>query len=172
VVHDYASTSLSLKAHPVSFVREKLRLLHIRSAKELDDIKDGAPVKVAGLVTVRQRPGTAKGICFVTIEDETGFSNLVVWESLFTKYRKEVLQSRLLMVEGKLQREGLVVHVIVKKCFDLSRLLRGLTPADNESLPVLTLSRADEKSAPAPDERNGLHEKVQKELFAVSRNFK
>jgi error-prone DNA polymerase len=173
VVHDYAATSLSLKAHPVSFVREKLRLLHVRSAKELDDVKDGAPVKVAGLVTVRQRPGTAKGICFVTIEDETGFSNLVVWESLFTKYRKEVLQSRLLMVEGKLQREGLVVHVIVKKCFNLTSLLSGLSKSHGDENPLaLTLSRADEKSAPPPDERNGQREKVQKELFTTSRNFK
>jgi error-prone DNA polymerase len=71
VVHDYVSTSLSLKAHPVSFVREKLQLLHITSAAELSHLHDGDPIKVAGLVLVRQRPGTAKGICFITIEDET-----------------------------------------------------------------------------------------------------
>jgi len=78
VMHDYATTSLSLKAHPVSFIREKLRLLHVLSTKELDDVKDGELVKVAGLVLVRQRPGTAKGICFITIEDEQGTANLVV----------------------------------------------------------------------------------------------
>ena len=89
-------------------------------------------VKVAGLVLVRQRPGTAGGICFMTIEDETGFANLVIFESLFEKFRKEILQSRLIMVEGKLQIEGEVIHVIVKRCYDFSKLLRHLTPSQNE----------------------------------------
>lgn len=126
VVQDYASTALSLKAHPVSFLREKLQLLHIISTKDTQDTPDGTLIKVAGLVLVRQRPGTAGGVCFITIEDETGFSNLVVFQNLFEKYRKEILHSRLLMVEGKLQREGKVVHVIVQRCFDMSKLLRGL----------------------------------------------
>jgi error-prone DNA polymerase len=126
VVQDYASTALSLKAHPVSFLREKLQLLHIISTKATQDTPDGTLIKVAGLVLVRQRPGTAGGVCFITIEDETGFSNLVVFQNLFEKYRKEILHSRLLMVEGKLQREGKVVHVIVQRCFDMSKLLRGL----------------------------------------------
>jgi error-prone DNA polymerase len=125
VVQDYATTSLSLKAHPVSFAREKLRLLHVLSTKELDDVKDGAIVKVAGLVLVRQRPGTAKGVCFITIEDEEGCSNLVVWANLFDQYRKEILGARLLMAEGKLQREGKVVHLITKRIFDLTSLLGG-----------------------------------------------
>jgi error-prone DNA polymerase len=127
VVQDYASTSLSLKAHPVSFVREKLTQLHIQTAQAINDGIDGTLVNVAGLVLVRQRPGTASGICFITIEDETASCNLVVFENLFTRYRKEILQSKLLMVEGKLQREGLVVHVVVQRCFNLSKLLRGLT---------------------------------------------
>ncbi|RZK79090.1 MAG: error-prone DNA polymerase [Pedobacter sp.] len=125
VVQDYATTALSLKAHPVSFVREKLQLLRVSTNKETHTIKDGTLIKVAGLVLVRQRPGTAGGVCFITIEDETGFSNLVVFQNLFEKYRKEILHSRLLMVEGKLQREGKVVHVIVQRCFDLSKLLHG-----------------------------------------------
>lgn len=136
VVQDYATTSLSLKAHPVSFVREKLQLLHILSTSEISGIKDGALIKVAGLVLVRQRPGTAAGICFITIEDETGCSNLVVFQKLFDKYRKEILGSKLLMVEGRLQREGEVVHVIVQRCFDLSKLLKGLTEAENEDHPL------------------------------------
>lgn len=135
VVHDYASTSLSLKAHPVSFVREKLELLHIVPTNDLGAMNDGAPVKVAGLVLVRQRPGTASGICFITIEDETGCANLVVFADLFEKFRKEILQSRLLMVEGKLQREGEVIHVIVKRCYNLTGLLRQLTAAKEESPP-------------------------------------
>lgn len=93
------TTALSLKAHPLSFIREKLRMLHILSSKELADAKDGSPVKVAGLVLVRQRPGTAGGVCFITVEDETGFSNLVVFQHLFDKYRKEILGSKLLWLK-------------------------------------------------------------------------
>ena len=135
VVHDYSAMSLSLKAHPLSFVREKLSLLHIRSAKDLDNISDGMPVKVAGLVLVRQRPGTASGICFITIEDETGCANLVVFQKLYQKFRKEILQSKLLMVEGKLQREGEVVHVVVKHCYNLTKLLHQMTAIREEDMP-------------------------------------
>lgn len=126
VVQDYATTGLSLKAHPISFVREKLQLLRVSSADQIAEVENGTLVKVGGLILVRQRPGTATGICFITIEDETGIVNLVVFEHLFTKYRKEILSAKLLMVEGKLQREGEVVHVIVQRCFDLSNLLQGL----------------------------------------------
>lgn len=134
VIHDYASTSLSLKAHPVSFVREKLDLLRVLPTKDLASRRDGDLVKVAGLVLVRQRPGTAKGICFVTVEDETGTANLVVWETLFVKYHKEVLRAKLLMVEGKLQIEGEVIHVIAGHCYDLTSLLRRLTVDQQESV--------------------------------------
>ncbi len=125
VVQDYASTALSLKAHPVSFAREQLDRFGIVPSSKLADLKDGAPVKTAGLVLVRQRPGTASGICFITIEDETGTANLVVFRQLFDKYRKEILQSTLLMVEGKLQKEGEVIHVIVSRCFNFNKLLKG-----------------------------------------------
>ena len=127
VVQDYAATSLSLKAHPVSFIREKLKLLHVRSAKEITGSKDGDFVKVAGLILVRQRPGTANGICFITIEDETGTVNLVVFQKLFDHYRKEILQSKLIMVEGQLQKEGEVIHVVLKRCFNFNKLLGNLT---------------------------------------------
>jgi error-prone DNA polymerase len=167
VVHDYAATSLSLKAHPVSFVREKLDQLHILSTDQLPTLKDGALVKVAGLVLVRQRPGTASGICFMTIEDETGYANLVIWESLFEKFRKEIIQSRLIMVEGKVQIEGEVIHVIVQHCFNFSSLLRNLTPKHNEDLPVLTLAYPDEKSVPP-----GLDKRSQKKIYPEARNFK
>ncbi|MGZ8509772.1 MAG: error-prone DNA polymerase [Chitinophagaceae bacterium] len=173
VVHDYAATSLSLKAHPVSFVREKLSQLHILPAKELSSAINGQPVKVAGLVLVRQRPGTAGGICFMTIEDETGFANLVIFESLFEKYRKAILQSRLIMVEGKLQVEGEVIHVIVSCCYDISKLLRHLTPSQNENLPVLTLARPDEKTIPPGlDKRSQPRETKQEKIFPEARNFK
>ena len=154
VVHDYATTSLSLKAHPVSFVREKLTMLHITSTKDLGKKKDGDYVKVSGLVLVRQRPGTAGGICFMTIEDETGHANVVIFEKLFDEYRKEILQSKLIMVEGKLQIEGEVIHVIARRVHNFSKLLRTLTEEESEKLPLLTLSRADEKGNVFPDGRN------------------
>lgn len=132
VVQDYAATGLSLKAHPVSFVREKLRLLHVTETAGLSKLKNGDTVKVAGLITVRQRPGTAKGVLFITIEDESDFANLVVWENVFEKYRKEVLQSRLFMAEGKVQIEGLVIHVVVNRCFDLSKLMRDLRESEEQ----------------------------------------
>lgn len=126
VVQDYASTSLSIKAHPVSFLREKLELLRVTPTGGLPALRDGMFVKVCGMVTVRQRPGTAKGVLFVTIEDETGFANLVVWGNMFEKYRREILQAKLLLVSGKLQIEGEVIHVIVQHCTNLNGWLRGL----------------------------------------------
>jgi error-prone DNA polymerase len=169
VVQDYAATALSLKAHPVSFVREKLKQLHILSTKELMEKNDGDNLQIAGLVLVRQRPGTAGGVCFITIEDECGYANLVVFANLFDTYRKEILQSRLLMVEGKMQREGEVIHVVVKRCYDMTKLLRSLTTSPNEELPLLTLARADETSKAIPNERNT--PKVAG-IFPKGRNFK
>lgn len=178
VIHDYASTSLSLKAHPVSFVREALTSLHVVPADRLASLKDGDRVKVAGLVLVRQRPGTASGICFITIEDETGCANLVVFEKLFNQFRPEILQSSLLMVEGKLQKEGEVIHVIVSRCFNYSRLLRNLTPSHNLMLPEqvepinVPALRADERSA-NPDSRTAArNEMFQGNLFHGGRNFR
>jgi error-prone DNA polymerase len=173
VVHDYAAMALSLKAHPVSFVREKLKQLYVLSTKELAEAKNGDFVKVAGLVLVRQRPGTAGGICFMTIEDETGVANLVIFANLFEQFRKPVLQSRLIMVEGKLQIEGEVIHVIVSACFDFSKLLRGLTASNKENLPVLTLAYSDEKSIPPGlNKRSQVRQNAQEKLFPEARNFK
>jgi len=178
VVQDYASVGLSLKAHPVSFVRDQLDMLRILSCRGINnEAMNGQLVKVAGLVLVRQRPGTAGGVCFITIEDETGFSNLVVFEKLFEKYRKEILHARLLMVEGRLQREKEVVHVIVTKCMDLTKMLGKLMQREADDLPILTLSRADEKSAPYPaqDKRSQVREdgtKSANNVFHGGRNFK
>lgn len=147
VVEDYATTGLSLKAHPVSFVRPQLDSLKVTPCGSLIKMKNGDAIKVAGLITVRQRPGTAKGVLFVTIEDESGFANLVVWEKVFEKYRKEIVQARLLMVEGRLQIEGQVIHVIANSCFNLSKLLRGMTENREVESAVSTLSRSDEKNS-------------------------
>src|SRR4029077_15269473 len=124
-------------------------------------------------VLVRQRPGTAGGICFMTIEDETGVANLVIFEKLFEEFRKEILQSRLIMVEGRLQIEGEVIHVIVKRCHNFSKLLRHLTASQNEDPPVLTLAYPDERSIPQHVNKKTLRaEVIQERLFSESRNFK
>jgi error-prone DNA polymerase len=160
-----------LKAHPVSFVREQLTSLRVTSSAALKTKKNGDQVKVAGLVLVRQRPGTASGICFITIEDETGCANLVVFEKLFNQFRPEILQSSLLMVEGKLQIEGEVIHVIVSRCFNYSRLLRTLTHVRGDATVRSPVSRADERSA-HPDPRSTARESVQGKIFPEGRNFK
>ncbi len=173
VVQDYATTSLSLKAHPVSFIRQQLEQLHIRSASSLDTAKNGDAVKVAGIILVRQRPGTASGICFITIEDETGTANLVVFKKLFDQYRKEIIQSRLLMVEGQLQREGEVIHVIVKRCYNFSKLLRQLTQSKGEDVSLKPLSRSDETTSPfLSKSKTQESEMVQGSIFGEGRNFR
>ncbi len=173
VVQDYKATALSLKAHPVSFVRGKLERLQVLPTNVLADTDNGKIVKVAGLVLVRQRPGTAGGVCFMTIEDEYGFANLVIFQNLFVKFRKEILQSRLIMVVGKLQREGEVVHVIVQSCHDFSKLLRTLTPSNNENLPVLTLAFPDETSIPpGQNKKSQVREQASEKVIPEARNFK
>ncbi len=175
VVQDYGATSLSLKAHPVSFVREKLMMLQVTANSDLRHLKDGATVKVAGLILVRQRPGTANGIVFITLEDETGVANLVVFSKMFDKYRKEILQAKLLMVEGKLQIEGEVIHVVVMRCSNISGLLQKLTVKEKQQPSLLTLSRADEKDDDdykAKDTRVPRNEAKQTEVFHGGRNFK
>ncbi len=172
VVHDYATTSLSLKAHPVSFVREQLSQFNVLSASSLAQAQAGDLVKVAGLVLVRQRPGTASGICFITLEDETGIANLVVFKKLFDEYRKEIIQSRLLMVEGKLQREKEVIHVIVTRCYNFSNLLRQLTKSNKEDLSLKPMSRSDETTSPFLKKKAQESEIVQGNIFPEGRNFK
>lgn len=158
VVEDYATTGLSLKAHPVSFVRPQLDSLRVVPTAYLAKMTNGDSVAVAGLITVRQRPGTAKGVIFITIEDETGFANLVVWGTVFEKYRRDIVQSRLLMVQGKVQIEGEVIHVIANFCYNLSSLLKNMTDAPNKESAVSTLSRSDEKDP--------------EEVFHKGRNFR
>ncbi|NGM61743.1 DNA polymerase III subunit alpha [Sphingobacterium sp. SGG-5] len=160
VIEDYSSTTLSLKAHPVSFTREKLNLLHVTPSGQLNTMRDGMLVKVCGLITVRQRPGTAKGILFITIEDETGFSNLVVWEKTFEVYRKVILQSRLLLVVGRLQIEREVIHIVVHSCHNMNHLLH----IDNQSRDIGSVHK------PAQSKEKDGHF-VQGELFP-SRDFK
>jgi len=170
VIEDYAATGLSLKAHPVSFVRDKLHALRVTPSKNLNDLVDGALVKVAGLILVRQRPGTASGIVFITLEDEFGVANLVVFSKLFDQYRSEVLQSRLLMVEGKLQKEGQVIHIVAQRCHNLTGLLSSLS--SQESYPSVAMSRSDERTESVSDPRNKNQSDAERDVFYKGRNFR
>ena len=172
VIQDYASTSLSLKAHPVSFLRQKLNQLGAVPTSELSRMKSDMSVKVCGLITVRQRPGTAKGVLFITIEDETGFANLVVWSKTFERYRKVILQSRLLMVTGKLQIAGEVIHVVVSACFNMNELMS--LDFDGRNLGSMQKpANSNKKNAEEASEKEKTFDSkiVQGELFP-SRDFK
>src|SRR5215475_3120088 len=128
VVEDYAATGLSLKAHPVGFFRDRLTLLGaITNAEHRQEhyVQDQR-VTVAGLVLVRPMPGTAKGVVFMTIEDETDNANIIVWPKVFARNRRIVMTARFLAVRGRVQRAGLVVHVVAERFVDLSAELHRL----------------------------------------------
>jgi error-prone DNA polymerase len=130
VVEDYRSTGLSLRNHPVSFLRRDLAQRRILRCADLATTRDGKRVEVAGIILVRQRPGSARGVLFVTIEDETGHANLILWPSVFEKQRSLVLSARMIACRGKLQRENEVIHVIAEHLTDLSGLLRDVGQRD------------------------------------------
>ena len=125
VMTDYTTTGLSLKRHPVSLVREQLTELNIITADELRATPHGKWVRVAGIVLIRQRPGTASGIVFETLEDETGIVNLIVRPNIYDKYRPAARHAALLHAEGYVERQGDVIHIMTWRLFDLSHLLAG-----------------------------------------------
>ncbi|MEN3168674.1 error-prone DNA polymerase [Gluconobacter sp. OJB] len=125
VHEDYRATGLSLNGHPVAFLREGLRKEGIVRCGDLPYLRDGRRIQLTGLVLMRQRPGTANGTMFVTIEDETGTANLIVWKDVQEKYRRPLLASRLLACKGRLQKEGDVIHVVVLSLEDQTPLLQG-----------------------------------------------
>ncbi len=126
VAEDYRTVGLSLKAHPCRFFRGRLAAKGVRPAEDLASIRAGARVRVAGLVLIRQRPGTAKGVTFVTLEDETGVANLVVWRDRFEAERRTVMTARFLLAEGRLQRERDVLHLVAERFEDLTAWLGDL----------------------------------------------
>jgi error-prone DNA polymerase len=134
VSHDYASIRLSLKHHPLELLRDELDREKVIPTAQLAETENGKQVTIAGLVITRQRPGTASGVIFATLEDETGTANIIVWPKLFDRYRRETLGSKLLCVTGELQREGIVIHVIAKRLYDLTHRLIALTGTDNPAL--------------------------------------
>ncbi len=136
VAEDYRTTSLSLKAHPVGFFREELTRQKIVRCEALKTVRDRTRLSVAGLVLVRQRPGTAKGVVFLTLEDETGIANIVVWKDAFDANRRTVMGSAFLVVHGQVQREGEVIHVVAKSFTDLSGRLGELREEDEANIQV------------------------------------
>ena len=126
VYADYSTTGLSLKAHPMSFARDELDQLRCSTADQLPELRDGRHVRIAGLVLIRQRPGTAKGITFVTLEDETGSMNLVIFPKVWERFYKVTQTSNAWLVDGKLENRSGVIHVIVGRITDLSSEVDGL----------------------------------------------
>jgi error-prone DNA polymerase len=124
VTEDYRSAGLSLKAHPMSLVRAELGRRKIVPCAQLKSIKDGAYVRVAGVVLVRQRPDTASGVIFMTIEDETANANAIIWPKIFEKYHRVARTAPTIVIEGRLQKQGEVIHIVAKRFVDLTELLQ------------------------------------------------
>ncbi len=127
IVADYRQLGLTLGRHPVALLRKQLAARRLVTAREVADTPHGRIVRTAGIVTGRQRPGTASGAVFVTLEDETGNTNVIVWRDLVDRQRRELLGSRLMAVYGKVEREGIVVHLIAARLVDLTPMLGALT---------------------------------------------
>ncbi|MEO5693361.1 MAG: error-prone DNA polymerase, partial [Usitatibacter sp.] len=132
IVGDYQSLGLTLRRHPVSLLRERLKKHNISSAQEVAGARNGQVIRAAGIVTCRQRPATASGVIFVTLEDETGYVNLIVWSDLADRQRRELLGARLLAVQGLVQKEGRVVHVLARRLQDMSVLLGRLATSSHD----------------------------------------
>jgi error-prone DNA polymerase len=141
VISDYQTIRLSLKAHPMHFLRAQYAAANFVTAEQLKTIKDGKHLSIAGVVLIRQRPGTSKGVVFITIEDETGIANLVVWPDLFERQRKIVMGARLMAVHGMVQKDpdSDVIHVVAGRLEDHSFMLSRLS---DDSLPA-TLEKGD-----------------------------
>ncbi|KAB2657068.1 error-prone DNA polymerase [Brucella tritici] len=135
VIADYETTRLSLKGHPLQYLREGLAAEGVSTCRAVQEGADGRRMKVAGVVTVRQRPGSAKGVVFLTIEDETGIANIVVWSKIMKAFRREVMGARLIHIEGRLQRspEG-VVHLVASKLQDRSAALIEMSGREAQRL--------------------------------------
>ena len=154
VVEDYRASGLSLRAHPLAFLRDVLTRRRIISCAALREVRDGRYVELAGIVLVRQKPGSAKGVMFITLEDETDVANLIVWSKTFEANRRTVLGASMMGVRGQVQREGEVIHVIAHRLDDLSPLL-ATVGSRTDIAGVYRASRADVAKNPiGPDPRD------------------
>ncbi|WP_108816313.1 error-prone DNA polymerase [Loktanella sp. Alg231-35] len=153
VVADYQTTRLSLKAHPMSFLRRSMDKQGYTPTRMLDQMRNGQSVKLAGIVLIRQRPGSAKGVCFITLEDETGVANLVVWPKVMEAFRKVIMRARVIDVKGVVQRSEDVIHVVANHLTDRSDALERLSHDQMEP----PLAHADEVKKSIPHDPRGRH---------------
>ena len=123
VVEDYRATQLSLRAHPLSFLRDELDAMGIVRCADLQHIPNGKNIEVAGIILVRQRPGSAKGVLFVTIEDETGIANGILWPDRFEVYRRPIMAASMIAMRGRVQKEGEIIHVIADRIINQDNML-------------------------------------------------
>jgi len=158
VVEDYSSVGLTLRRHPVAFLRSDLAAQGVVCCADAMGARDGSWLRTAGIILVRQRPGSASGVIFVTIEDETAVANLVIWPKVFEKQRRIVLGSGMLAVKGRVQREGEVVHIVAHELTDLSALLRSV--GDRDAPFMVPHGRGDQVThGGGPDPREALGRK-------------
>jgi error-prone DNA polymerase len=154
VVEDYRTLGLSLKTHPVALIRDDLADRRAIKAEALRQMPNGQRTRVAGLVLVRQRPGTASGVIFMTLEDETGIANIVVWPKVFEEFRRQVLAGRLVAVDGPVQSESGVIHVVAERIYDYTPMLAALSMSRD----VIDLDpRADEARRNVGDDPRQRH---------------
>ncbi len=148
VIEDYRTLQLSLRAHPLTFVRDELARRGVTRCADLASIRDGRHVQVAGIILVRQKPGSAKGVLFITIEDETGIANGILWPDRFEKQRRTVMSASMIGMRGRVQKEGEVIHVICDRIIDHGDLL---TQVGQMSFPHRTGRGDGAKHAGSPD---------------------
>ncbi len=167
VVADYQTLRLSLKAHPMSFFRASLRAQGFTCTDQLPGMWHGQRVSLAGLVLVRQKPGSAKGVCFITLEDEAGVANLVIWPKLFEHFRPVIMSARLLVVHGRVQSDGRVIHVVADRLENRTERLDTLA---DEKVPP-TYARGDEVTHPIPGQVGGRRHPRDVRVIPKSRDF-
>ena len=176
VVEDYSALRLSLRCHPLDLLRDRCK--GALRAGRLTEVENGARVSICGLVLVRQRPGTAKGVIFMTLEDETGVANIIVWRYTFERFRRIVLTTRLVRVTGELQSQGIVTHVIAHQLEDLSHLLDrlgeedALVPQSGRGDEARISSSPDPRGSPTRARRQAArHPRDQAKVLIQSRDF-
>jgi DNA polymerase III alpha subunit len=165
VVEDYASLSLTLKRHPLAFLRAELAREGLVTAAQLARLPVNRRLSIAGIVLIRQRPGSANGVVFITVEDETGIANLIVWPAILERFRRAALGATLLCCTGKLQREESVIHVVADRLADMTPRLNTLRErtGDAEPRPASKPSFAPPAKPPGYDPRD---------IVVASRNFR
>jgi error-prone DNA polymerase len=165
VVEDYASLGLTLTRHPLAFLRRELAGEGLVTAADLARLPVDRRLAIAGIVLIRQRPGSANGVVFITIEDETGIANLIIWPAILERFRRAALGATLLRCTGKLQREQSVIHVVAERLEDLTSRLNTLRDRTGEETPrpVVKPPFAVPVKAPGYDVRD---------IVIPSRNFR